>query len=760
MGIVLHGNGLSRRCVDSGGVGNGQGLIIRQDDFKGLLSIGGFHRGTPETRQILPGFAVLHRDGGNVNGQIVSQLIHQGDCIRFGHQVNALLVELNRKGIVAAGNLGLIVLSLLHLGHRQSHAAGCGVDHVIIEISQYDRVVKGLFLSTQQNIFIRQLADDLQLHGVIVSVAAAGNQICNLYNGILTIYIVVVGKGSGIISCRGVVFGDPARTQAVDWGHCGLGCSVLNFWPIPIHPNVGNFHSLRDLLLHPVGSIQRAGIVQVDQPAYIFSRLPLQQICIIICSGFSTGGKCDVLTIGCKHICQFLENGCLAIKGLLCRAVVNPVSFCGGGLQPVFVGNHIPELFGQRIRLCFHQDIQRLILQRDSFRKSDCQRLTIFGIGSIAFRIHHCQLVLQSIQCLVVRQSQASCTCIHTDQRILMDVIACDVRSCGRGILEGKARRQGLAIHLDCPVEGALGIIPSTLGRLIEQGMLLSTKAVIAGNSHLCTGLDPRKGIVFPAIPHPAAEFKLIGYQHRTGSVRLCIIGQAVGVIASVCADFWLDRKAGLVVHLDPEGFGRVFACKIIQCRLICQTGSRRVLINMERIHLHIAHKDHVAAEGILQLGRGQIPIPGLIDQYLILIASLRCNEAWGVIRGRSIGVIDTSACHIHLDVFCLRLSHHLPRPGLAGDLSFNIPSLSRHQNRLIVFINPIDLYAVLDDFCIVARHRKEPRLDHNGVHQRSAFIGFQRPYMVFKGTVRLVTVIFRFVECQVPGRLCGIYCG
>ena len=468
----------------------------------------------------------------------------------------------------------------------------------------------------------------------------------------------------------------------------------------------------------------------------------------------------DVLAIACNHICQFLENGCLAIKGLLCRAVVNPVSFCGGGLQPVFVGQHIPGLLGQRIRLCFHQDIQRFTIQLHGIRKRDRQGLTIFAIGSIVIRLYLSQPVLQVSQCLVVRQFQVSRTCIHADQRILMDAIACDARSGGRGILEGKALSQGLAIHPDCPVEGAPLIIPSTLGRLIEQGMLLSSKAVIAGNSHLGTGLDPRKGISISAIPHCAAEFKLIGYQHRTGSVRLCIIGQAVGVILVGRTGFGGNCKLCLTINFDPEGFGRVFVCKITQCLLICQAGSRRFLINMERIHLHIAHKGHVLAEGIRQLGRGQIPISGLIDQYLILIASLRCNEVLGVIRGRAIGVIDTSACHIHRDGFCLRLSHHFPGPCLAGDLSFDKPFLSRHQNRLVVFINPIDLYAVLDDFCIVARHRKEPRLDHNGVHQCSAFIGFQGAYMVFKGTVRLVTVISRFVECQVSGRLCGIFCG
>ena len=149
--------------------------------------------------------------------------------------------------------------------------------------------------------------------------------------------------------------------------------------------------------------------------------------------------------------------------------------------------------------------------------------------------------------------------------------------------------------------------------------------------------------------------------------------------------------KLCLTINFDPEGFGRVFVCKITQCRLIFKTGSRRFLINMERIHLHIAHKGHVAAEGIRQLGRGQIPISGLIDQYLILIASLRCNEVLGVIRGRSIGVIDTSACHIHRDVFCLRLSHHFPRPCLAGDVLVPKYHLSWHERRCPLLIYPPD---------------------------------------------------------------------
>ena len=51
------------------------------------------------------------------------------------------------------------------------------VDFRSIFVEKPNLVYKFLRLSPQQDLWIRQLADDLQLHGVIVSVAAAGNQI-------------------------------------------------------------------------------------------------------------------------------------------------------------------------------------------------------------------------------------------------------------------------------------------------------------------------------------------------------------------------------------------------------------------------------------------------------------------------------------------------------------------------------------------------------------------------------------------------------
>ena len=140
MGVVGDGDGLPRGGIDGDGVSNGQGLVIRQDDVQRL----GFwcHRGCPVSN-FLMGFAIRHLDGFRVNGQTLAQFVHQGDFVGPGHQVNAVFVDGNDKGIGCTGNTGGFVLFLAHRGYGQRYRASIRIQLLAIKGRKFDLIVKG-----------------------------------------------------------------------------------------------------------------------------------------------------------------------------------------------------------------------------------------------------------------------------------------------------------------------------------------------------------------------------------------------------------------------------------------------------------------------------------------------------------------------------------------------------------------------------------------------------------------------------------------
>ena len=71
MGVVGNGDGLTRRGVDCGFIGNGQRQVVRQDNFQRLS----FHGGGP-VRYHLACLGVHHLNGSGVHNQGFAQLVH------------------------------------------------------------------------------------------------------------------------------------------------------------------------------------------------------------------------------------------------------------------------------------------------------------------------------------------------------------------------------------------------------------------------------------------------------------------------------------------------------------------------------------------------------------------------------------------------------------------------------------------------------------------------------------------------------------
>ena len=204
MGFVGDGDGLTRRGVDCGFIGNGQRQVVRQDNFQGLS----FHGGGP-VRYHLACPGVHHLNGSGVQNQGFAQLVHQGDGILAADQVLAQLIQLDLKGIPAA--IGFGVISAL-LGQRlffDCHTIAVFADGRSLGILQADHIVE-LLAHAQKNVRIRYLTDDLYLHGIIVPVSASGYQIVNIPDHLLTVGVIVVRLVSRFVAGQGIHVFRPA----------------------------------------------------------------------------------------------------------------------------------------------------------------------------------------------------------------------------------------------------------------------------------------------------------------------------------------------------------------------------------------------------------------------------------------------------------------------------------------------------------------------------------------------------------------------
>ena len=205
MGVVGNGDGLTRRGVDCGFIGNGQRQVVRQNNFQRLS----FHGGGP-VRYHLACLGVHHLNGSGVQNQGIAQIVHQGDGIRPADQILAQLIQRDLKGIPAAIGFGVISALLGQRLFSDCHTIAVVADGRSLGILQADHIVELLAHAAQKNVRIRYLTDDLYLHGIIVPVSASGYQIVNIPDHLLTVGVIVVRLASRVVAEQGLRVFRPA----------------------------------------------------------------------------------------------------------------------------------------------------------------------------------------------------------------------------------------------------------------------------------------------------------------------------------------------------------------------------------------------------------------------------------------------------------------------------------------------------------------------------------------------------------------------
>ena len=205
MGVVGNGDGLTRRGVDCGFIGNGQRQVVRQNNFQRLS----FHGGGP-VRYHLACLGVHHLNGSGVHNQGFAQLVHQGDGILAADQIFAKPVQRDFERITAAVDFRVICALLGQRLSSDGHSIAIAADGRSLGILQADHIVELLAHAAQKNVRIRYLTDDLYLHGIIVPVSASGYQIVNIPDHLLTVGVIVVRLASRVVAEQGLRVFRPA----------------------------------------------------------------------------------------------------------------------------------------------------------------------------------------------------------------------------------------------------------------------------------------------------------------------------------------------------------------------------------------------------------------------------------------------------------------------------------------------------------------------------------------------------------------------
>ena len=244
-----------------------------------------------------------------------------------------------------------------------------------------------------------------------------------------------------------------------------------------------------------------------------------------------------------------------------------------------------------------------------------------------------------------------------------------------RDILNGSARRQNLSIHLDDPVQCALGKVSGGhLGFFVVPALLFRGKAVAAFHDDRGLHANSGKLVLNIADTHRAGQVKSVAYHHLRNAVDirgLRVVGQKVGLRSFQSNLLRCEAEGGLPVNFYPDGLiGRAAAqigngCCIVQAGTGCVAADDGI-----GIHPDIAHKLHVLAVQDVSHGRrGQIPVSRLIGCHLILVAAGRHSEA--AVRGGDLGNgtaggVIHAAAHGHSACRLLLPARQLSAPDLA----------------------------------------------------------------------------------------------
>ena len=240
-----------------------------------------------------------------------------------------------------------------------------------------------------------------------------------------------------------------------------------------------------------------------------------------------------------------------------------------------------------------------------------------------------------------------------------------------RDVLNGSVLGQNRSIHLDDPVQCALGKVSGgRLGFFVVPALLFRGKAVAA--RHNDGGLGANTGwhnIPGVADYHITGQFEAVAHHHLRNAVDirgLRVVGQKVGLLSIQSNLLRCEAEGGLPVNFYPDGLiGRAAAqigngCCIVQAGTGCVAAADGI-----GIHPDIAHKLHVlAAQAVSHGRRGQIPVSRLICHYLVPVAACRGSKAAWIVNGTSVDIKD-AVSHGHSGVRLLGIACQLAAPNL-----------------------------------------------------------------------------------------------
>ena len=243
-----------------------------------------------------------------------------------------------------------------------------------------------------------------------------------------------------------------------------------------------------------------------------------------------------------------------------------------------------------------------------------------------------------------------------------------------RDVLDGSATGQNSSIHLDDPVQCAIGKVSGGhLGFFVVPALLFRSKAVAAFHDDRGLHANSGKRVFNIADTHRAGQVKSVAYHHLRNAVDirgLRVVGQKVGLRSIQSNLLRCEAEGGLPVNFYPDGLIGRAAAQIGNGCCIVQAGTGCIAADGIGIHPDIAHKLHVlAAQAILQGRRGQIPVSRLIGCHLILVAAGRHSEA--AVRGGDLGNgtaggVIHAAAHGHSAFRLLLPARQLSAPDLA----------------------------------------------------------------------------------------------
>ena len=326
-----------------------------------------------------------------------------------------------------------------------------------------------------------------------------------------------------------------------------------------------------------------------------------------------------------------------------------------------------------------------------------------------------------------------------------------------RDVLDGSATGQNSSIHLDDPVQCALGKVSGGhLGFFIVPALLFRSKAVAAFHDDRGLHANSGKRVFNIADTHRAGQVKSVAYHHLRNAVDirgLRVVGQKVGLRSIQSNLLRCEAEGGLPVNFYPDGLIGRAAAQIGNGCCIVQAGTGCIAADGIGLHPDIAHKLHVLAVQAVSHGRrGHIPVSRLIGCHLILVAAGRHSEA--AVRGGDLGNgtaggVIHAAAHGHSAFRLLLPARQLSAPDLAVNALTGVIAFQPYAAICSAVIG-INAGAIVDLEVFVSRRHEHTGLHIHRVGQSLALTGSQGTHIIGEAIVLLAVIVrIRDVQCS-----------